>query len=184
MAFNDEPLSRPTTLEEIAAALNRVREGMRRAQYSDLTAELPDVIHGLHVLTADAPAGHHLEEIYSTLAYAYNRASSFAYRYGYLDLAGLAAERCMWAAERSGDPIWPIAAEYHRALILLYSGAPTPAGSKSSTAPTPPATNFPPRLTFSRSGVRCICADPSCRPERSTVTPWTRICGRHAGSAK
>ncbi|MFI6779108.1 helix-turn-helix domain-containing protein [Nocardia sp. NPDC050412] len=123
MAFNDEPVTRPTTLEEIAAALNRVRQGMRRAQYSDLTAELPDVIHGLHVLAADAPAGHQLEEIYSTLAYAYNRASSFAYRYGYLDLAGLAAERCVWAAEHSGDPIWPIAAEYHRALILLYSGA-------------------------------------------------------------
>ncbi|MGQ4617602.1 helix-turn-helix domain-containing protein [Nocardia sp. R7R-8] len=49
LAFTDEPLTRPTSLEKIAAALNRVREGMRRAQYSDLTAELPDVIHGLHV---------------------------------------------------------------------------------------------------------------------------------------
>ncbi|MET9027564.1 hypothetical protein ABZW96_18400 [Nocardia sp. NPDC004168] len=57
-----------------------------------------------------------MERIYSTLAYAYNSASSITYRYGYLDLAGL-------AAERSADPVWPIAAEYHRALILLYSGA-------------------------------------------------------------
>ncbi|MFI2282091.1 helix-turn-helix domain-containing protein [Nocardia beijingensis] len=123
LAFNDEPLTAPTTLEELTAALHRVQESRRRGRYGDHTAELPDVIHGLHALVADAPSGHRRESIYSTLAYAYNSASSIAYRYGYLDLAGLAAERCVWAAERSGDPAWPIAAEYHRALILLYSGA-------------------------------------------------------------
>ncbi|BDT94216.1 hypothetical protein IFM12275_41920 [Nocardia sputorum] len=123
LAFNDEPLTAPTTLEELTAALPRVQESRRRGRYGDHTAELPDVIHGLHALVADAPSGHRRESIYSTLAYAYNSASSIAYRYGYLDLAGLAAERCVWAAERSGDPAWPIAAEYHRALILLYSGA-------------------------------------------------------------
>lgn len=123
LAFNDEPLSAPTTLEELTAALHRVRESRRRGRYGDRIAELPDVIHGLHVLTSDEPSGHRLETIYSTLAYAYNSASSIAYRYGYLDLAGLAAERCVWAAERSGDSAWPIAAAYHRALILLYSGA-------------------------------------------------------------
>ncbi|WP_280487009.1 helix-turn-helix domain-containing protein [Nocardia farcinica] len=123
LAFTDEPLTEPATLDELAAALERVVDGMRRARYGDQTAELPDVIHGLHVLAADEPPGQRLERIHSMLAYAYNRASSIAYRYGYLDLAGLAAERCVWAAERSGDPVWPIAAEYHRALILLYSGA-------------------------------------------------------------
>ncbi|WP_040779795.1 helix-turn-helix domain-containing protein, partial [Nocardia pneumoniae] len=123
LAFNNEPLSAPTTLEELTAALHRVRESRRRGRYGDRIAELPDVIHGLHVLARDEPSGQRLETIYSTLAYAYNSASSIAYRYGYLDLAGLAAERCVWAAERSGDPAWPIAAEYHRALILLYSGA-------------------------------------------------------------
>ncbi|WP_048832688.1 helix-turn-helix domain-containing protein [Nocardia cyriacigeorgica] len=123
LAFTDEPLGEPTTLDELIAALDRVSEGMRRAKYSDLTSELPDVIHGLHALAADERPGHRLEKIHATLAYAYNRASSLSYRYGYLDLAGLAAERCVWSAERSGDPIWPIAAEYHRALILLYSGA-------------------------------------------------------------
>ncbi|MGY2019228.1 helix-turn-helix domain-containing protein [Nocardia gipuzkoensis] len=100
LAFNDEPLSAPTTLEELTAALHRVQESRRRGRYGDHTAELPDVIHGLHVLASDEPPGHRLETIYSTLAYAYNSASSIAYRYGYLDLAGLAAERCVWAAER------------------------------------------------------------------------------------
>ncbi|TLF82670.1 helix-turn-helix domain-containing protein [Nocardia cyriacigeorgica] len=123
LAFNDEPLSEPTTLDGLTSALDRVREGMRRARYSDLTAELPDVIHGLHVLAEDENSQHHLEQIHSTLAYAYSKAMLFAYQYGYLDLAGLAAERCQWAAGRSGDPIWPIAADYNRALILLYSGA-------------------------------------------------------------
>lgn len=123
LAFNDEPLTEPITLDELTAALDRVREGMRRARYSDLTAELPDVIHGLHVLAEDENSDDRLELIHSTLAYAYSKAMLFAYQYGYLDLAGLAAERCMWAADRSGDPIWPIAANYNRALILLYSGA-------------------------------------------------------------
>ncbi|MGK8487580.1 helix-turn-helix domain-containing protein [Nocardia asiatica] len=123
VAENDEPVSAPGTLEKLRAALHRVQESRRRGRYGDGTAELPDVIHGLHALANDEPSGHRLEAIYSTLAYAYNSASSVAYRYGYLDLAGLAAERCVWAAERSGDPAWPIAAEYHRALILLYSGA-------------------------------------------------------------
>ncbi|WP_063049285.1 helix-turn-helix domain-containing protein [Nocardia arthritidis] len=123
LAFDDEPLSAPGTLEELTAALRRVQESRGRGRYGDHTAELPEVIHGLHVLASDEPSGHRVEKIYSTLAYAYNSASSVAYRYGYLDLAGLAAERCVWAAERSGDPVWPLAAEYHRALILLYSGA-------------------------------------------------------------
>ncbi|WP_067852890.1 helix-turn-helix domain-containing protein [Nocardia shimofusensis] len=123
LAFDDEPIIDPRSLEELSAALERVVEAMRRARYGDLTAELPDVIHGLHVLAADEQPGQRLERIHATLARAYNRASSMAYRYGYLDLAGLAAERCVWAAERSGDPVWPIAAEYHRALILLFSGA-------------------------------------------------------------
>jgi len=123
LAFNDEPLSAPITLKELTTALHRVQESRRRGRFGDHIAELPDVIHGLHALAAEEPSERRLERIYATLAYAYNSASSVAYRYGYLDLAALAAERCVWAAERSGDPVWPIAAEYHRALILLYSGS-------------------------------------------------------------
>ncbi|MEV6770205.1 helix-turn-helix transcriptional regulator [Nocardia sp. NPDC051030] len=123
VAFDDEPPTGPTTFDDLTAALDRVREGMRRARYNDMTAELPDVIRGLHQLSDAEASGRYLEEIHSSLAYAYSKAMLFAYQYGYLDLAGLAAERCGWAASRSGDPIWPIAAEYNRALILLYSGA-------------------------------------------------------------
>ncbi len=123
LAFDDEPLTGPATFVDLTAALHRVRESRHRGRYGDRIAELPDVIHGLHVLANDEPSEPRLGAIYSTLAYAYNSASSIAYRYGYLDLAGLAAERCVWAAERSGDPAWPIAAEFHRAVILLYSGA-------------------------------------------------------------
>lgn len=123
VAYDDEPLTGPSAFGDLTDALDRVREGMRRARYSDMTAELPDVIRGLHQLADDEPPGEQRERVYSSLAYAYSKAMLFAYTYGYLDLAGLAAERCGWAADRSGDPIWPIAAEYNRALILLYSGA-------------------------------------------------------------
>ncbi|MEV6096039.1 helix-turn-helix transcriptional regulator [Nocardia sp. NPDC051981] len=123
VAYDDEPVTGPSSFGDLADALDRVREGMRRARYSDMTAELPDVIRGLHQLADDDLPGAQREEVHSALAYAYSKAMLFAYQYGYLDLAGLAAERCGWAADRSGDPIWPIAAEYNRALILLYSGA-------------------------------------------------------------
>ncbi|MBF6061240.1 helix-turn-helix transcriptional regulator [Nocardia terpenica] len=123
VAFNDEPPSVPMNFEEMKAALDRVREGMRRARYSDMISELPDVLLGLHQLAEAESPGRHLEDIYSTMAYAYSKAMLFAYQYGYLDLAGLAAERCAWAGDRSGDPIWPLAAQYNKALIMLYSGA-------------------------------------------------------------
>ncbi|WP_280495619.1 helix-turn-helix domain-containing protein [Nocardia asiatica] len=183
MAFNDEPLIEPSTLEELSAALRRVQESRRRGRYGDTTAELPDVIHGLHALANDEPSGHRLETIYSTLAYAYNSASSVAYRYGYLDLAGLAAERCVWAAERSGDPAWPIAAEYHRALILLYSGAyagglriierARAASEQLSTTSEVLAVRGALHLRGS-----------ICRRVHSTRTPPTRICGKRAGSVR
>lgn len=123
VAFADEPPSVPMTFEELTASLDNVREGMRRARYSDMVGELPDILLGLHQLADTESSGRHLEDIYSTMAYAYSKAMLFAYQYGYLDLAGLAAERCAWAADRSGDPIWPLAAEYNKALIMLYSGA-------------------------------------------------------------
>ena len=123
IAFDDELPTVPLLFEDLTASLDRVREGMRRARYTDMTAELPDVIRGLHLLADAESPGRRLDEIHSALAYAYSKAMLFAYQHGYPDLAGLAAERCYWAAARSGDPIWPIAAEYNRALILLHSGA-------------------------------------------------------------
>lgn len=60
---------------------------MRRARYSDLTTDLPDVIRGLHLLADAENPGSHREEIHSALAYAYSKAMLFAYQYGYLDLA-------------------------------------------------------------------------------------------------
>ena len=123
VAFADETPSVPMTFEELTASLDHVREGMRRARYSDMVGELPDILLGLHHLADIENPGHRLERVYSTTAYAYSKAMLFAYQYGYLDLAGLAAERCAWAADRSGDPIWPLAAEYNKALIMLYSGA-------------------------------------------------------------
>ncbi|MEV0360559.1 helix-turn-helix transcriptional regulator [Nocardia sp. NPDC050697] len=123
VAFDDETPAVPPTFDELTTTLDRVREGMRRARYSDLTADLPDVIRGLHLLAADQAPGCHREAVHSALAYAYSKAMLFAYQYGYLDLAALAAERCTWSADRSGDRVWTIAAEYNRALILLSSGA-------------------------------------------------------------
>ncbi len=124
MAFDDDDvLGAPPTLDQLTAQLDRIRELGRRARFGESTALLPEVLRGLHRLAEDESPGHEREQIYVTLAYAYSKAMLSAYQYGYLDLAGLAAERCCWAAARCGDPVWAIAAEYNRALILLYSGA-------------------------------------------------------------
>lgn len=144
---NDDLPDPPPTLDELLARLDRIREANRRARFGEATAGLPDVLRGLHYAAGIEPAGQRRERIMTALAYAYSKAMLAAYQFGYLDLAGLAAERCCWAAAQSGDPLWPIAAEYNRALILLYSGAYTAglrvidrAYTDTETLPTEPDT--------------------------------------------
>jgi hypothetical protein len=96
---------------------------VRRARFGEATAALPDVLRGLHHLAEHAMNGQHRERVMTALTYAYSEAMGALYTLGYLDLASLAAERCRWAAAQSGDPLWPLVAEYRRAFVLLYSGA-------------------------------------------------------------
>lgn len=124
VAFDDNDLpTPPPTFDELVTRLDRVREANRRAKFGEATAALPDVLRGLHYVAGIEPAGERRERIMTALAYAYSKAMLSAHQFGYLDLAGLAAERCVWAAAQSGDPLWLVAAEYNRALVLLYAGA-------------------------------------------------------------
>ncbi|MEJ7630467.1 MAG: helix-turn-helix transcriptional regulator [Nocardioidaceae bacterium] len=124
VAFDDNELPNPPrSLADLLAGLDEVRETNRRARFGAATAALPDVLRGLQHAATIEPVGQRRERVMTALAYAYSKAMLSAYQFGYLDLAGLAAERCCWAAGQSGDPLWSVAAEYNRALILLYSGA-------------------------------------------------------------
>jgi transcriptional regulator with XRE-family HTH domain len=124
VAFDDNNLpSPPPTFDQLLTRLDQVREANRRAKFGEATAALPDVLRGLHYVAGIEPSGERRERVMTALAYAYSKAMLSAYQFGYLDLAGLAAERCVWAAAQSGDPLWSVAAEYNRALILLYAGA-------------------------------------------------------------
>jgi len=124
VAFDDNVLSEPAlTLDELLTRLNQVRAAHRRARIGEATAALPDLLRGLHYVAGIEPESARREQVMTALAYAYSKAMLSAYYFGYLDLAGLAAERCCWAATQSGDPLWSVAAEYNRVLILLYTGA-------------------------------------------------------------
>jgi transcriptional regulator with XRE-family HTH domain len=119
---NDRPDPLPS-LEELTAGLTRIRDAVRRARFGEATAALSDVLRGLHHVAELATDGQHRERIMAVLADGYSHTMGALYTLGYLDLAALAAERCRWAAAQSGDPLWPVVAEYNRAFILLYSGS-------------------------------------------------------------
>ncbi|MGH3565489.1 MAG: helix-turn-helix domain-containing protein [Pseudonocardia sp.] len=124
VAVVDGDLPEPApTLDVLLTRLDRVRGAHRRARIGEAAAALPDLLRGLHYVAGIEPAGERRERVLTALAYAYSKAMLSAYYFGFLDLAGLAAERCCWAAAQSGDPLWSVAAEYNRALILLYAGA-------------------------------------------------------------
>ena len=124
VTFDDNDLPEPApTLDELLTRLDRVRAAHRRARIGEAAAALPDLLRGLHHVASIEPAGARRERVLTALAYVYSKAMLSAYYFGYLDLAGLAAERCCWATAQSGNPLWSVAAEYNRALILLYTGA-------------------------------------------------------------
>lgn len=110
-------------LPNLEQELNAITSLYLQTEYSEVSARLPDLMRSLLGVADSLPAGHRREQAFGRLAEAYGKALATAYKLGHLDLAAIAAERCRWAAQQSNDPLLMTMADYHRALILLYSGA-------------------------------------------------------------
>lgn len=90
------------------------------ARYRELTAKLP---HALARARGERNSeARHQATGLAALTHLYNAASSLAKSLGAFDLAGIAADRAVQAAERTGDPLLAGAAAYRMSNVLLSAG--------------------------------------------------------------
>ena len=103
----------------------RVDEGealRRKSRYSDLAERLPLLLHHLYAHVAETADGSSLEAAHALLDDAYSLVKAVTYRFGYLDLSALAADRLINSAQRSGDPLRVAVAEFRRSTLQLHRG--------------------------------------------------------------
>jgi hypothetical protein len=91
------------------------------ARYRDLTGKLPDALIRARSSVSGEPANDTLARL-TALTHLYNAASSLAKSLGSFELAGIAADRAVQAADRTGDPLLAGAAAYRMANVLLSAG--------------------------------------------------------------
>lgn len=107
---------------KLRAQLNEGEALRRRSRYSDLAARLPLLLHHLYALKADATEGAALEMANALLDDGYSLAQAVAYRFGYLDLAALVADRHAIVAPLSGDPLRMSVSAFRRSHLQLHRG--------------------------------------------------------------
>jgi len=99
----------------------RIWKLRQAAHYRELTAELPHALTWARSNERDPQAGQQLTGL-AALTHLYNAASSLAKSLGSFELAGIAADRAVQTADRTGDPLLAGAAAYRMANVLLSAG--------------------------------------------------------------
>ncbi|ANZ36447.1 transcriptional regulator [Lentzea guizhouensis] len=106
------------SLDELALAVDQASQLRHAVNLDRLGAEIPGLLQELRAATYNLE-GSPKERAFGLLAEAYNAASQFAYKLGYIDLASLAVDRYEWAAERSGDELAVLVGDYQRAGEMI-----------------------------------------------------------------
>lgn len=110
-----EPHAPPDRLADEAVRIWKLRQA---AQYQKLTADLPLALTRARS-SENAPAADRPATALAALTHLYNAASSVAKSLGSFELAGIAADRAVLAADRTGDPLLAGAAAYRLSLIHI-----------------------------------------------------------------
>ncbi|ONH58183.1 hypothetical protein CcI49_21985 [Frankia sp. CcI49] len=121
-AFHERPErpARPVAeLQRIAAEVGVAWQASEHASYAP---RLPELIEGLHSHAAD-PHGPGSRAAIATLVEVYRAAFVLAKDLGYVDLAWIAAERCVQGTQLLESPEWAALGEFSRANGLLTAGA-------------------------------------------------------------
>jgi len=119
-----------TTLPDIADLHSQVKAAWGTWQsserrYSKLDNQLPALITATEQLRRTASDGQELEQLAQCCAAdLYGLVRTFAKRVGRVDLALLAADRGIGAAEAAGDPVRLAAAHWNLAQVLLAQAEP------------------------------------------------------------
>jgi transcriptional regulator with XRE-family HTH domain len=106
----------------LRARLNEGQQLRRRSRYSDLAARLPLLLHHLYAHDMEAAAGSARETANALLDDGYALIHVVAYRFGYIDLAALVAERTAAVAPLSGDSLRASVAAFRRSTLQLHRG--------------------------------------------------------------
>jgi transcriptional regulator with XRE-family HTH domain len=104
-----------------ADEVSRMWKLRQAARYRDLTAELPDALARARSSGCGEQADDTLAGL-AALTHLYNAASSLAKSLGSFELAGIAADRAVQVADRTGDSLLAGAAAYRMANVLLSAG--------------------------------------------------------------
>jgi hypothetical protein len=112
------PGSPPDRMADEAVRIWKLRQA---AQYQKLTAALPQALTRARS-NENASAGEGSTTALAALTHLYNAASSVAKSLGSFELAGIAADRAVLAADRTGDRLLAGAAAYRMANVLLSAG--------------------------------------------------------------
>ncbi|MBZ4318422.1 helix-turn-helix domain-containing protein [Streptomyces huiliensis] len=116
----------PRPLPVLASETDQVAALRRDARYVPMGPLLAPVITELTHIALDGHARER-QEAFRQLVRAYRAVNSLAHKTGHHDLSHTALERVRWAADRSGDPLLRITAEYLVAGAMLRQGAYAPA---------------------------------------------------------
>jgi hypothetical protein len=99
----------------------RIWKLRQAAHYRELTADLPQALTRARSNERDPEGGKWLTGL-AALTHLYNAASSLAKSLGSFELAGIAADRAVQTADRTGDPLLAGSAAYRMANVLLSAG--------------------------------------------------------------
>jgi hypothetical protein len=112
---------RASLSDRLAGEAIRIWKLRQAAQYQKLTADLPLALTRARS-NESVPAGETSATALAALTHLYNAASSVAKSVGSFELAGIAADRAVQTADRTGDPLLAGAAAYRMANVLLSAG--------------------------------------------------------------
>lgn len=114
-----QPTGPPMTPAELGARLDECEQDRADARYAQLATALPELLQQAYAL---AQSGADAETAQALLTDAYLLAQAVAYRFGYLDLAMLAALRARDSAEHSDDPLRVAVAACEHSLLRCHRG--------------------------------------------------------------
>jgi tetratricopeptide (TPR) repeat protein len=112
------PAGAQVVLADEAVRIWKLRQA---ARYRELAVGLPEVLARARSREAEPDASWSPTGL-AALAHLYNAASSLAKNLGSFELAGIAADRAVRTADRTGDPLLAGAAAYRLANVLLSAG--------------------------------------------------------------
>ncbi|MGH8922542.1 MAG: hypothetical protein ACRD0H_30100, partial [Actinomycetes bacterium] len=108
----------------LRARLDHCETRREKGRYSAVLEMLPELLNHAYAGVAQARPGHGTEQAWAMLDDAYELAQVASLRFGYADLAALAAGCGRAAAARAGDPLRAALATYRYTVVRLRRGNP------------------------------------------------------------